>query len=432
VDCSRRAYVLLVVGAVFGGHAAYAAQRNPDPRGGDAARAAGVKPAAPAFSGDQRVRGPARAEQVGGPLADYLAAVSDLHAVRFGAARPFDKRALTLPRAGQDLPATLTSLARLYHLTWQVGSDGKSEYVLRETPADRRRRARAEQAAKAKALAALQARWEEVRQLAFAPEETLRKRAEQGDAKAKSLLRNPFGRSRSQAAFSLPKPILDEFWRTGSVQVPLSQLSPALRNLVRDPNPSVTSVRRLDGSTVDPGPPPPDTLRLSLGGTPQRPTVWMTAMQGFSGRELNLLYAEGWSREPPEERRKRMTRRGRDYPENHPLRKLVTLREPASRRSLERGERPRGARPLAEFVQQLAAQGSVTIAAECDYQPRNASWLGQQWWLAADIVKEPLHRALDLLCSDFEYEWEYVDGVILLRPEAWYLEPAEREYQNAR
>ena len=41
-------------------------------------------------------------------------------------------------------------------------------------------------------------------------------------------------------------------------------------------------------------------------------------------------------------------------------------------------------------------------------------------------MDQPLHEALDLLCSDFEYEWETVDRTVILRPRLWFLAPEER------
>jgi hypothetical protein len=104
----------------------------------------------------------------------------------------------------------------------------------------------------------------------------------------------------------------------------------------------------------------------------------------------------------------------------------VTLRDVKRSSALDAGERPERAKPLADLLRELASQVNIPILAECDYRPKEADWLRAQWWLAEDIVEEPLTRALDLLCADFEYEWRFEHGALLLRPSRWYLEPIAR------
>lgn len=95
---------------------------------------------------------------------------------------------------------------------------------------------------------------------------------------------------------------------------------------------------------------------------------------------------------------------------------------------VEQGERPPKAAPLAVLLQQVAEQVDVPILAECEYEPKKPGWSNRQWWLAADIVDEPLTRALDLLCADFEYEWRFSEGMLLLRPRLWFAQEKERQY----
>jgi hypothetical protein len=77
--------------------------------------------------------------------------------------------------------------------------------------------------------------------------------------------------------------------------------------------------------------------------------------------------------------------------------------------------------PLAKLLKDLAEQGVPPLISACDYKPRNKEWLATQWWLGSDIIDQPLHKALDLICADFEYEWEYRDGMVLLWPSRWYV-----------
>jgi hypothetical protein len=132
------------------------------------------------------------------------------------------------------------------------------------------------------------------------------------------------------------------------------------------------------------------------------------------------------TREPPKERRKGLPKSR--YARNSQLQDKVTLREPASRKRLDAGERPPGAKSLATFLKELSKQAEIPILAECEYRPKDVAWLRKQWWLADDIVDRPLYEALDLLCADFEYEWRYQGGIVLLRPRLWYVEPAQRGY----
>ncbi len=77
-------------------------------------------------------------------------------------------------------------------------------------------------------------------------------------------------------------------------------------------------------------------------------------------------------------------------------------------------------------MKDLARQVSLPIIAGCEYKPKDNQWLRKQWWLAADIADKPLAEALDLLCADFEYEWRFHQGVLLLRPQRWYVPPEQR------
>lgn len=156
------------------------------------------------------------------------------------------------------------------------------------------------------------------------------------------------------------------------------------------------------------------------------------------GSDINLLYAEGWARQPPAERRAEILARPTPVP-NHPtFRRRVTLKDPKGARSARQAERSDGALPLLPLLEQLSKQIDLPIVAQCDYRPRAEEprnpetlrqaevWLNNQLWLGEPILDEPLAKALDLLCADFEYEWAFKDGAIALRHRRWFLPEEER------
>lgn len=177
---------------------------------------------------------------------------------------------------------------------------------------------------------------------------------------------------------------------------------------------------------------PQGRLRLQQGGTLDRPTIWGSLRYGGHGNDFNVLYFEGGVRQPPEERRQRAMATPTKPPSNPVFRQPVTLRDLPRQSSYEPGERPRNARPLLEYLRQLTLQTDLPVVADCEYrskeQDKDGTWLRQQWWLASDIVDRPLAEALDLLCADFEYEWQFQEGVLLLRSKRWYQDRSERAY----
>jgi len=260
--------------------------------------------------------------------------------------------------------------------------------------------------------------------MAFLSEGELRRLEASGEQKAKTL-RHPATRDASRLAFSLPPKLLAGLWSTGTASSPVGDLPSEVQEYARRAFKGDRS--DLSGDEVLRG-----TVRLSFGGTPDRPTVWLRLTDGREGSDVNLLYAEGWTREPPEERRREARAHPTTPPRDARFRLKVTLRDPAPRGGIQRGDRPPGAKPLAAFLQDLGRQMDIPILAECEHKlPREdpgARWLRKQWWLAADIVQRPLSEALDLLCADFECEWGFERGFVVVRPRLWFLEPDERGY----
>lgn len=374
------------------------------------------------FHNDLRLRERCSEEQVGGPLKNYLAGLSELADVRLKVESPIVDSGFTALNVNTEAGRLLKGIARVYHLSWAADPGSGVSYTLREGDLDRKRRLEAHSIAMRKGAIKANARWDNVRRLASKSDRELKTLASKGDAMAQSLL-HPRGRTMAQLVYGLPPALLSEMWNRGSVQIPLAQLPQNLQQLAATFKSTGTfSVANTDtGLPVELEKPDPSTLRLEIGGTVDRPTVFATITHGYHGVKANLLYAEAVVRQPPSERREARVPRKIDFLPGHPLMRTVTLRDPASRVGLERGERPLKAVPLAKLLKDLANQGVPPIISACDYQPKNKEWLATQWWLGSDIVDQRLHKALDLICADFEYEWEYRDGMVLLWPSRWYV-----------
>jgi hypothetical protein len=362
------------------------------------------------------------AQQLGGILSVYLSAITEATDVNHRVRTPFDARPLTALNVDLRLSVLQQSLARTFALTWTASTGPAPEYTLEEKGPDRQARADARGAAQLAGQRRMRARWDAVRQMAFLPPERLKELAAAGETKASSL------QDRRHAGivktlFQLPGPVLQQFWRTGRAEVPVSQLPSELRSLARD---------TLIGDRTDR---PPDTvnravLQVGIGGTVDRPTVWTRISADRQGVDSNILYSEGWTRHPPASRRQAARASPTKPPQDPRLRRKVSLKDIEKRPRAAPGERPAGARPLAEYLKQLATQcPTLVMLAECDYRPKDDAWMRQQWWLAEDIIDAPLHEALDLLCADFEYEWKFAEGALLLRPRLWFLEPDQRSYR---
>ena len=252
------------------------------------------------------------------------------------------------------------------------------------------------------------------------------------DANMVRSILHPRGGAMNRLLFQLPPTTWDQFWRTGSASVGIAGLPPASQELARQ----AAGSSRVTSSSGDSYRPADlvtqGRLQLQIGGTLDRPTIWASMRFGNHGVDHNLLYAEGFSRQPPADRRRQARTRPTTVPKAPAFRRKVTLRD-RPRKTAGDGERPTGARPLAEYLRDLSTQVNLPIVAECAYKNReqdpDQKWLREQWWLSADIVDRPLAEALDLLCVDFEYEWRYQDGLLLLRPYRWFADPAEQGYR---
>lgn len=243
--------------------------------------------------------------------------------------------------------------------------------------------------------------------------------ARRGDRMAQSLL-HPRGAAAARLCFSLPAAQIQRVWSGEELSLSTSSLPPALQAASKDaigPSPKIL----FNGVPVKPT--ETGTFRLALGGTPDRPTVWSSLNFGAHGVVTNLLYAEAGSRQPPQERRAEARAFPTKTPNDPRFQQRVTLTDPALKSAHAAGERPPGAKPLAVLLKELARQTHLPVLAECDYRPRDSAWMTEQWWLAEEIRNTPLHQALDLLCADFEYEWRFEAGHLVLRSRYWYLDP---------
>ena len=371
-----------------------------------AAGAAGVDPRL-----DQRVQHQQRGES----LASGLARLSEASGVPHLAEAPQGARGLVALNVLMPLRELHGALADLYARSWE-GDPATGGYILRRTEADQGAHRRAEQAWKQLRREEVLARWEPLRQLALWPRQEVLAMAAQGDPRAQQM-RHPLAGQMFRLAATLP----DAFWREA-----LDGGYP--RMMLRDISPEAVRF----GQSITLGPLPLDVVAehgfvsLGLGGTPLRPTMWMLVRTRADGVFQNLLY-----REPndtflgPRERRPDAEQSPSSVPKDEPFRARLTLRDPAISREPNPRRRPAGAKPLTLLLEELSKQTGVPILADCDYQPENLDWLRQQWWLGAEIENEPLPRALDLLCSDFEYEWRFERGALLLRSRLWFMDEVE-------
>lgn len=379
-----------------------------------------------------RVAGSQRDAEWGETLGDYVERLSKRTKVTQSANSPFNEYPIVILSAEMPLRNIHRALADAYHLTWNVSKDTPANYTLDESAANRQARANARSKTSLKARQQMLARVEQVRRLAYLPPDELRKVAAEGDRKAASLT-HPRATPMARLLFQLPASMWEELWKNGSSSmVRVSDLTPDLQELAKRGvgNTRVTTSGgddfQLSDVVVSQG-----QIKLQFGGTVDRPTIWGSMRYGNNGTHFNLLYPEAFARQPPEDRRREVRARPTRPPSQAHFRKTVTLKDRAPKSGFEY-ERPAGARPLAEYLSQLAKQVDIPIVADCEYQSpekdKGNYWLRAQWWLGADIIDRPLAEALDLLCADFEYEWEFKGGALLLRPRRWFMPLKDRGY----
>ncbi len=373
-----------------------------------------------AAAADPRLSRRVSDEQVGGTLGEYLAQLARSAKVEQQVASPFDARALLALKVDTSLRRLHGALARNYRLTWRASAGVEPRYTLSEGASDRLARQSALLAARQRAAERMRARWEEVRALAFLDSADLERAASAGERKGLDL-KHPLAQGMARMLFQLPEDPMRQFWATGETRVAVGALPQEVQALAR-------SVARQD--LPDPGIVSREGgLTLKIGGTLDRPTVYAEFKYGRDGVVHNLLYNEGTTRQPPEERRREAEAVPTRPPRDARFKKAVSLRDPAIHQWRESpGERPAKAKPLAELLQDLAGQVDLAIVAECEYRPKDARWLRQQWWLGGELEEVPLSRALDLLCADFEFEWRFLDGFLLFRPRLWFADPEQRVY----
>jgi hypothetical protein len=381
-----------------------------------------------AASTEQAANVRVKATQVGGTLEDFLSLCSSELHTPYLVDPPDGDRGLVALNLHLPPDRFRSAMVAAMKLSWEKKNDQEGGYRLRRLPVDVRARFAAKEAAESQARAALLSQLERVRAMAAMPSDRLDKLAATGDTRAAAML-HPRDRSLVQLAFALPKEMWNEFWTNGQSMAQFSALPDHLKDLGKAAagdsflgGEGLPSVRVSDGIAQG-------RISIRNGGTVDRPTIWVCLRYGQSGSNFNLLYAEGWTREPPQERRKRAKGHPSRTPDDVRFSQKITLSDKPRKSYFEPGVRPTEAYPLAEYLEQLADQVKVPIIAECDFQPKDKNWLYQQWWLAADIVERPLAETLDMLCADFEYEWQFKEGVLILRPKRWFLPPDQQGYQ---
>ena len=374
-----------------------------------------------------------QARQQGGRLSSYLSAVSEETGVRHRATSPYADYPIEACNIDFSLLRFQRALAQTYHLSWKLVGGQETTYTLYEHTRDKQRRADALAAAQRIGRERLFARWQTVRQMAFQP--SRKGVAASSNNSMASVLKNPRAGAMARLVFQLPDSLMQRVWGGEAVRLPVRSLSPDLRRLAVEAMGNITS-RALgqDGQIFEVRPEmiQDGSLLLSLGGTPDRPTVWAGLRHERAmgvQPSFNLLDVVAFQKQPPSDRRRELRQRPSKRSTVEELQRRVSLRDPAVAKPHEAAERPAGAKPLAILLEDLSNQTGIPVVAECEYRAKDTRWLQSQWWLASEIVSRPLDEALNLLCADFEYEWEFRDGILLLRPLLWYLKSGDREYR---
>jgi len=383
----------------------------------------------------QRIDASQQEMRQGETLDEYLRWLSKNTKVDHQVNVPFDQDPIVVLNSSMSLGRLHRALASTYHLTWRTANGITPSYTLQMSRSDKQARANVRSGAALRARQIMNARLDHVRQLAFLPKDRLQQAASNGDKHAGSFL-HPRTGAMAKLVFQLPASMWQQLQQGKAPVISVASLSPDLQDLAKQAA-GTTRVTTSNGEnyrTCDLVV-PQGRIRLQMGGTLDRPTIWGSMRYGSHGNDFNVLYFEGGVRQPPEDRRKQAAALRSKRPSATAFQQKVTLRDVPRQGYYEPGERPKGGRPLLEYLRQLAAQTDLPIVADCDYkskeQDRDSMWLRQQWWLASDIVDRPLAEALDLLCADFEYEWQFQDGVLLLWQKRWYQERSDRAYVYA-
>lgn len=379
---------------------------------------------------DARLETKVRSIQIGGSVSDYLELLTDSTQVQHRVIPTYADRPLVALRTDMALGKLHRAISRNYQLSWRASAGSIPSYLLYEDSDDRRTRAVALASMKRKGQERMAARLQKVRHMASLGPEGLARLKNSESGMVRSLL-HPRGSALHHLMFGLPEKTWAQLWATGTARIRVSDLAPQLQAHAKAAAGNDRAGReggesyRIADLVV-----PEGRIKLQIGGTLDNPTIWSVMQYGPHGTHTNLLYAEAATRQPPEHRREHARLHHSKVPLDSRFHQKITLRDHPRPKNihLERGERPPNARPLAEYLQQLEKQVALPIVAECEHKPKDASWLRQQWWLAADIVERPLSEALDLLCADFEFEWQFREGTLLLRPKRWFVPPDQRGY----
>lgn len=353
-----------------------------------------------------------------GLLGDLLKELSTQTGVQHQAKPPHSGNALVVFNARLSLRALHKALARTMLLSWQRKS---SSYIFSESGRDRALRRdewlRAEEEGRQAILRRIQHR----AALSQMQQSDLEKQAAAGDEFAVLEMRDRkhHGGGSSlvrQFVLSLPDGMLQKALMGGVADLKYSDMPPGLQ---RQFDAIVLSrrkrVRKAGGPVGLDGAQEHGAIRLHLAGTWSRPELQLGARFDQTGGIVASLTSTSLAPDPAD---RRLAMKWSPEPRHPEFRKTILIRDTGrpAKQFFEGGQRPPGALPLQPLLEQLSRQISLPILAECDFKPGKPEWLRDQWWLVETIQDEPLSRALDLLCSDFEFKWELRDGAILMRP----------------
>lgn len=361
---------------------------------------------------DRRLDQQVEVSQPFGTLSGYLKAVSAKSSVPHQVKPPHGDRALVALGPPISLRELQKAMARDLMLSWERKG---ASYHLSESARDRKLRRDAWEKKHASALTAMVARFRHKASLINLSDEELARRAAARDPFA-HLARQDRARHRGSVAdkvrfiTSLPQGVLEKAFAGAVVDVRYNQLS--RENQARFMQVTRGFVGRpLRQHEI----PEHGAMRLFLSGTWSRPELQVKFRFDKGGGGVTTLTATSVDPDPADRRLGMQWARVPEHPE---FKKKITLTDTGRPKGgyFSGGERPPNALPMQPLLKQLSEQVNLPIIAECDYKLKDPLWLAKQWWMLKQIKDEPLSRALDLLCADFEYEWEFREGVLLLRP----------------
>lgn len=373
----------------------------------------GLAAAAPAhteFIPDRRLDQTTSLSQPHGSLESYLERMSAGTAVPHEAKPPHGDRPLVIFNRGLTLRSLQKTLAGALVLSWARKGD---LYPLDQSPRDRTLLRQAWEKREARALAQALARFRHKATLVDLSDAELDQRVAAGDEFAvltKRDRRKGSMAKKLKLVASLPPFVLERVFAGDVVDVRYSNMSPEVQELFRS-EALASGSNGIDQREM----PAYGCLRIYLKGTWSRPELGAQFRYDRDSGSVSSLSSLSVVPDPGD---RRGGIRWSAVPRHAAFKKKVSLIDTGRPKEghFFGGERPPGALPLQPYLMQLSRQVDLPIVAECAYKEKDIEWLAKQWWIPATIKDEPLPRALDLLGADFEYEWQFREGAIVLKP----------------